>query len=93
MPVTATTPSWWEGLIKTGEQLLLQVTYPKGTYVQTSPTGGTITYRQPGGTQPSILTAGAGTAAVSGVASPGVGMILLAGGAFFLVMMLARGKK
>lgn len=96
-PGTPGSGGWWDLLqrqiaswSKTGQQILLSREIPRGVYTRTGP-GGTITYVQPAGQQPSIFTGG--EAAASGF-GPGFGMVLLAGGVFLVVLMMAgKGRK
>jgi hypothetical protein len=72
---------------QTGQKILLAQNVPT-TYTRTGP-GGTIQYTQQGGQVP-IFGASDVSGQLSGQASSGTGMILVAGAALLLVVMLAR---
>ncbi len=70
---------------KTGQQILLNENVVRGVYTDAK-TG--QTYVQPAGNTSNIFSAVGGS--VSGTASPGLGLVLIGGGALLLVFMLAR---
>lgn len=96
-PGTPGSGKWWDFLqgqiaqwSKTGQQILQSREIPRGLYTRTGP-GGTITYVQPAGPQPSIFGGGEVGAAGFG---PGLGLVVAGAAAFVVVMVIAgRGRK